>query len=207
MKTIVLGMMVLLGANSYAQAGDSVEKAQVGKLAPAFSGKTVDGKNFDFKPTDGKITVLEWNNPECPFVVRHYSSGNMQKLQETYQAKGIRWVTINSSVEGAQGYMTSDSWKKLTTAQKPKSNIYFLDHNGSVGRMYEAKTTPHMYVIDAKGVLVYAGAIDDKPSTREPASGEKVTNYVSETLDRLIAGNTVEPYTKVAYGCGVKYKK
>jgi hypothetical protein len=137
-------------------------------------------------------------------VKKHYGSGNMQKLQETYSKKGVVWLTICSSAPGKQGYYEPADLAKMTAGDKWKAAAYLRDSNGEVGRSYGARTTPHMYIIDPEGVLIYAGAIDDKPSTKR-SDIEGATNYVTAALDAAMAGKQVEVKTTTPYGCSVKY--
>jgi hypothetical protein len=148
--------------------------------------------------------VLEWLNHDCPFVRKHYSSGNMQSLQKKYTELGVVWLSINSSAPGKQGHCTPEKANELTTKHEAAPTAVLLDADGTVGRLYGARTTPHMYVIDAKGTLVYNGAIDDKPSTStKDVAGAK--NHVAAALDAVLAGRSPEVKTSKPYGCSVKY--
>jgi peroxiredoxin len=177
---------------------------EVGKPAPEFTATAVDGAAV--KPADfaGKIVVMEWNNPGCPFVHKHYDSSNMQKLQAYAAGKGVVWLTVNSSGPDRQGNMTVDQAKDYIAKQKMTVTHYILDPEGKIGRLYGAKSTPHMFVIDAKGNIAYMGAIDDQPS---PALStiEGANNYVRTALDNLLAGKPVQNASTQAYGCSVKY--
>jgi hypothetical protein len=148
--------------------------------------------------------VLEWSNPECPSVKKHYESGNMQKTQAEAAAAGAVWLTINSSAEGKQGYMTPAEAKALTDGQQSRRTAYLLDPQGSVGRAYGAKATPHMYVINARGTLVYNGAIDDRPTT-DKADITGARNHVLAALGEIKAGKPVSVPRSRPYGCNVKY--
>lgn len=180
--------------------------AKVGEKAPNF--KTMDALNnapLELTKFQGKPVVLEWNNFECPFVKKHYGAGNMQQLQADAIASGATWIVINSSAEGKQGHLSDG--KEVAAAlkaQKSAPSAYMLDTNGEIGRAYGAKTTPHMFVIDKDGVLVYDGAIDDNASP-DAATIKGATNHVVETLAALKAGTKVEPSQTKPYGCGVKY--
>ena len=176
----------------------------VGEAAPAFTGKDTKGETVNLAAYAGKTVVLEWTNDGCPYVKKHYNSGNMQKTQETATADGVVWLTVISSAEGKQGYVTPEQADKLTADRGAKPTDVVLDTDQSIGRAYEAKTTPHMYVIDPAGKLVYAGAIDDKP-TADPKDVEGATNYVLAALDDVKNGRAVATAETEPYGCAVKY--
>ena len=180
------------------------EEAKVGSAAPEFSLKDVNGKTHSLADYKGKFVVLEWFNEGCPFVKKHYTSGNMQKLQKEYTGKDVVWLSINSSAEGKEGHMTPESAEKTITDWKMDSTKVLLDSDGKVGRMYGAKTTPHMFVIDKSGKLVYQGAIDSKP-TANVADLATAENYVRVALDSSMAGKPVATATTKPYGCSVKY--
>jgi peroxiredoxin len=200
MKRILsIAAMFLIGAVSQAQAA-----AIVGKAAPAFELKDVDGKTVQLQSYRGKYVVLEWTNFSCPFVGKHYGSGNMQALQKKYTEKGVVWLSICSSAPGKQGYMTGSEAKELIGEREASPTRFLLDANGKVGHAYGAKTTPHMFVINPKGVLVYNGAIDDKPST-DRDDVEKAKNYLAAALDEAMDGHKVEIAATQPYGCSVKY--
>lgn len=193
---------LLLAATAHAQA----PLAKVGEKAPNF--KTLDvlnDKQLELEKLTGKPVVLEWNNFGCPFVQKHYGAGNMQKLQAQAIAGGATWITINSSAEGKQGYLKDA--KEVAVAlkdHKAAPSAYVTDASGEIGRAYGAKTTPHMFVIDKAGVLVYDGAIDDNASPdAKTIKGAK--NYVVDALAALKAGKKVDPAQTKPYGCGVKY--
>ena len=182
----------------------SMKMATVGETAPNFTLMDASGKQHSLADYKGKYVVLEWINFGCPFVKKHYGSGNMQSLQKKYEEKGVVWLSICSSAPGKQGHFEG---KELTTEIKDNgcmANAYLVDADGAVGRMYNAKTTPNMYVIDPSGKLIYAGAIDDKPST-DQADINGATNYVKAALDAAMAGKAVAVSNTQPYGCGVKY--
>lgn len=179
-------------------------QAAIDKLAPDFSLKAIDGNEYKLSQFKGKYVVLEWNNPDCPFVRKHYGKGNMQALQRKYREKGVVWLTICSSAPGKQGYYEPSEVKKHLESEKSAATAYLLDREGEVGRMYGAKTTPHMFVIDPERVLIYSGAIDDKPSTKT-ADLAGATNYVQACLDAVLRGKSVKTKTTTPYGCSVKY--
>ncbi len=180
--------------------------AEIGKPAPDFTATAIDGATV--KPSDfaGKVVVLEWNNPGCPFVHKHYDGGAMQKLQSYATGKGVVWLTVNSSGADREGSMSNDDAKTFFKAQHLASTHYILDPEGTIGKAYGAKSTPHMFVIDAKGNIAYMGAIDNKP-TPDPASLEGARNYVREAVDALTAGKTVATASTQSYGCSVKYSE
>ena len=168
------------------------------KLTDA-AGKTVELSNFK-----GKTVVLEWHNPGCPFVKKHYDSGNMQKTQGAAKAGGAVWLTINSGAPGKQGYMTGTEAQALVAKEKAQSSGYLLDPRGVVGKGYGAKTTPHLYIVDPAGKLVYQGGIDDK-ATSNVADIATARNHVLAALGEMKAGKPVSMAETRPYGCAVKY--
>jgi peroxiredoxin len=178
---------------------------QIGKAAPNFTANDVNGRVVKLSDFKGKTVVLEWNNPECPFVRKHYGSGNMQKTQAAAKKDGVVWLSINSSAEGKQGHMDGAKAKAVLAATKAQPTAYLLDPKGVIGNGYGAKTTPHMYIINRAGTLVYAGGIDDKP-TPNPADINGARNHVLAALSELKAGKPVSVATSRPYGCNVKYK-
>lgn len=175
-----------------------------GEEAPAFTLTAADGAEVSLADYRGKYVVLEWLNRGCPFVGKQYRSGNMQALQRTYTAKGVMWLSIISSAPGKQGYCTPAEATAWASEQKAAPTHTLLDPAGDVGRLYGAKTTPHMFVIDPEGTLIYQGAIDDKRSTRV-ADVETAHNYVVAALDAAMAGQPVSVASTTPYGCSVKY--
>jgi peroxiredoxin len=176
----------------------------VGKAAPDFRASDPNGRTVSLSDFRGKTIVLEWNNPECPTVKKHYESGNMQKTQAAAAAAGAVWLTINSSAEGNQGYLTPAQAKAFTARQPSRRTAYLLDPSGTVGRAYGARATPHMYVVNPAGTLVYNGGIDDRPTT-DKADIPGARNHVLAALAELKAGKPVSVPTSRAYGCAVKY--
>lgn len=172
----------------------SAAQVPTGKAAPDFAIQGLEGPATSLKALRGKTVVLEWINPECPFVRQQYDPGKMQALQKKYDSQVV-WVTIASSAPGKQGFHSADQWKTILKKEKAQPDYLVLDPKGTIGRLYAAKTTPHMFVIDSKGTVVYQGAIDDK----------KNTNYVDAALQDLLAGRPVKVSTTQPYGCGVKY--
>jgi peroxiredoxin len=177
---------------------------KVGDTAPDFKGTDSDGKTQSLDQYRGRYVVLEWHNHDCPFTKKHYESGNMQSLQKTWTGKGVVWLTVISSAPGQEGYMTAaeeNSYMKKVNAV-PTATI--LDSTGEIGREYSAKTTPDMFVINPEGKLIYAGAIDDHPST-DQGDIKTSNNYVSEALTEAMAGKQVGTAVTRPYGCSVKY--
>lgn len=178
--------------------------AAIDKPAPDFSLTGIDGKAYKLSDFKGKYVVLEWNNLDCPFVKKHYASGNMQALQKKYTDAGVAWLTICSSAPGKQGYFEPAALQEKSKEGKFAATAYLRDPEGKVGKEYGAKTTPHMYVINPEGVLVYAGAIDDKPSA-DPNDVKTASNYVAAVLDESMSGKVVATKSTTSYGCSVKY--
>ena len=185
-------------------AGTAVAAPQVGQPAPEFTLKDSNGKSHNLSDFKGKFVVLEWLNHGCPFVVKHYESGNMQNLQKEYTGKDVVWLSIVSSAPGKQGHMNPEETNKAKAEKGSAATAVLLDEDGTVGKLYDAKVTPELYVINPEGVLVYAGAIDDKKST-DPADVAGAKNYVKQALDEAMAGKPVSEPTTAAYGCSVKY--
>ena len=184
--------------------GPALAELPVGKAAPDFRLSDVNGRPVSLAQFRGKTVVLEWNNPECPTVQKHYDSGNMQKTQAAAAKDGVVWLTVNSSGEGNQGHMTPAEAKAFTAGQQSRRTAYLLDADGSVGKSYGAKTTPHLYVVNASGTLAYNGGIDDKQIT-DPADISSARNHVLAALAELKAGKPVSVPTSRPYGCSVKY--
>jgi peroxiredoxin len=196
-KFIII-FVLLLGVTVFSQ------QARLNETAPDFKLKDSNGKEHSLSDFKGKIVVLEWINFECPFVKKHYDSKNMQSLQEKYTAKGVIWLAICSSAPGKQGNFSSEEINKRSKDHNAKFTAYLIDEDGKVGKMYGAKTTPHMFIIDKDGKLVYAGGIDDKAST-DVEDVKTAKNYVSAALDELLNGKQVTTQSSTPYGCSVKY--
>ncbi len=177
---------------------------EIGQPAPAFTLTDTAGQSHSLSDFLGKTVVLEWVNHGCPFVVKHYSSGNMQKLQEAATSEGIVWLSVCSSAPGKQGHMSAAEAAAKSQEVGSKATAYLLDEDGKVGKLYGAKVTPELYIINEKGLLVYHGAIDDKKST-DPADIPNSKNFVAQALAELKAGKPVSEPTTAAYGCSVKY--
>jgi len=176
----------------------------INQPAPDFQAKDADGKVRSLDEFKGKVVVLEWHNPGCPYVQKHYNSGNMQNLQQQATGEGVVWLTVDSGAPGEQGYLEGATAKAWKAQNKAHSTDLLLDHDGKVGRLYGARTTPHMFVIDKTGKLVYMGGIDDRPYT-DPDSLKGAKNYVALALDDLKSGRPIaDPVTR-PYGCSVKY--
>jgi peroxiredoxin len=179
-------------------------KPVIGQPAPDFSVTDAAGKTESLSAYKGKTVVLEWNNPECPFVGKHYGAHNMQTQQADAAAQGVIWLTVNSGAAGKQGHLDAKGANAYVAKVQGKEAAYLLDADGKVARAYDAKTTPHMYVIDKNGVLRYMGGIDSIAST-DKDDIPKATQYVRQALAELAAGKAVSVPTSEPYGCSVKY--
>jgi peroxiredoxin len=184
--------------------GNVFAAATVNQPAPNFTAKTSLGKPISLKNYRGKIVVLEWTNKNCPYVRKHYGTGNMQALQQKYTKKGVVWLTVLSSAKGKSGYLTADQANEQVSKDDAHMSAVILDPEGKLGRLYGARTTPHMFIINRDGVLVYSGAIDSNDSAK-PDAVKTATNYVAQALNELLAGKKVALSHTVPYGCGVKY--
>ena len=193
--TISLSFGLIFGASA------STWAAQV---APNFTLPDSKGKQVKLSELKGKFVVLEWFNDGCPYVQKHYKSNNMQKLQKKYTQKGVVWLSILSSAPGKQGHKTGQEINALMTEVKGAQSANLLDPEGKVGRLYEAKTTPHIFVIGPQGKILYQGAIDSN-SSFDPADIPGSTNYLAVALDEAMAGKPVSNPATVPYGCSVKY--
>ena len=183
----------------------AAESPQVGSAAPDFSVTDSKGKTQSVSQYKGKYVVLEWFNPECPFVKKHYGPGNMQKLQKEFTDKGVVWLAVDSSAPGKEGNLTPEQAEKKMTEWKTHATALVLDQDGKAGQAYGAKNTPHMFIINPEGKIIYAGAIDSK-ATPNPADISSSTNYVKVALDESMAGKPVSTASTRPYGCSVKYK-
>jgi peroxiredoxin len=180
-------------------------EAPVDEPAPDFTCNDSNGVEHRLSSYKGKIVVLEWLNHDCPFVKKHYGSGNMQKLQKIYTEKDVIWLSVISSAPGKQGFCTPDKANDLTRTKNAHPTAVLLDPLGTVGKKYGAKTTPHMFIINKEGILVYNGGIDDKRST-DLQDVDRAIKYVENALNELLAGKDVSTKTSAPYGCSVKYK-
>lgn len=177
---------------------------EIGKPAPAFTVAADNGKTVSLADYAGKYVVLEWTNEGCPFVKKHYSTGNMQGLQKEFAGKEVAWLTVISSAPGKQGHLDPAGARKWAKDKGAASTAVLLDESGAVGKAYDAKTTPHMFVIDPKGAVVYAGGIDDTPSA-DSADIPNSKNFVKLALNEALAGKPVSTPLSKPYGCSVKY--
>lgn len=177
---------------------------ETGKPAPGFTAVDSNGKSHKLSDFSGKTVVLEWTNHDCPFVKKFYGAGKMQEYQRTATADGVVWLSVISSAPGKEGHVTPAKANELTQSRKAAPTAVLMDEKGTLGQLYGAKTTPHMFVIDSKGVLAYAGAIDSIKST-DAADIASATNYVMQALGEVKAGKAVSVPSTQAYGCSVKY--
>ncbi|MFZ5565813.1 MAG: thioredoxin family protein [Pseudomonadota bacterium] len=195
LASLIVGAALLAGAQA----------ATVGQPAPDFTLKDVNGRTVRLSDYRGRHVVLEWNNPGCPFVRKHYDSGNMQALQKEAAAKNVVWLAINSTEASHGDYLPPAQLGRWMSEQKAAPAATLMDEDGSVGRAYAARVTPHMYIVDAQGRLVYAGAIDSIPSGRAEDI-RTATNYVRQGLGEALAGKPVSQSTTRPYGCTIKYR-
>jgi peroxiredoxin len=194
---LVVGVLAL-------SAGAALAGVEVGQAAPDFSLPDTNGQTHQLSQYKGKWVVLEWYQPDCPFVRKHYGSGNMQALQKEFTAKGVVWLSIDSSAPGEEGNYPADKLNEIASSQGVARTALLLDPDGKVGHAYGAKTTPDMYIINPDGKLVYEGAIDSKPTT-SVADLKVATNYVKAALDDSMTGKSVPQTVTRPYGCSVKY--
>jgi peroxiredoxin len=195
---VALGSTLLIGAPAHAAPA-------VGQKAPDFVAVDTRGKQHQLSDFAGKYVVLEWTNPGCPFVRKHYGSGNMPATQKAATAKGVVWLAINSTERAASDYLQPaalDSWMKTQSAAP---TAVLMDEDGTIGQAYGARTTPHIFIIDPKGTLVYAGGIDSIPSAR-PDDIKTATNYVNQALGEAFGGKPISAASTRPYGCSIKYK-
>jgi hypothetical protein len=206
-KTSTIAALIVTGtfAVHHATVMPSAAAAKAGEAAPSFTLPDITGQAARLGDYMGKIVVLEWTNDGCPFVGKHYDSGNMQGLQRKYTGAGVVWLTIASSAPGEEGYVTPTEAKADLARWRAGPTDFLLDPDGIVGHLYDARATPHMVVIDRGGRIAYRGAIDDKPSTRL-ADVKTAHNYVAAALDALAAGQPVVIASTRAYGCSIKYR-
>lgn len=193
---ILLPVLTLLVLSAFA--------VKVGDEAPDFTGTDSHGQAHKLSDYRGKFVVLEWHNNGCPFTKKHYESSNMQSLQKEWTDKGVIWLTVISSSPGSQGYVTADQENEYLQKMHAAPTAAILDAKGEIGHLYGAKTTPHMFVINPQGQLIYNGAIDDKATT-DPSDVNGANNYVSDALQEAMSGKAVAVATTRPYGCSVKY--
>lgn len=201
MKSATLGFALLTIALAKSTPAAVLE---IGKAAPDFSAVDSQGKTQTLEQYKGKFLVLEWTNPDCPFVQKHYGSGNMQATQAKARAMGAVWLSVLSSAKGNEGYMTPSETNAYRAKNNVKSNATILDPSGELGHLYRAKTTPQIAIIDPNGKLIYYGAIDDQPSP-DPDTLTGAKNYAIAALKEAISGNAVTVSVTRSYGCSVKY--
>jgi hypothetical protein len=204
MKSLI--RLLFAGAATLAALGVTrATTARVGQAAPDFTLTDISGQPHSLSEFKGKTVVLEWVNPECPFVMKHYDqTGNIPKTQKAATSEGVIWLQINSGHPGAQGDYDAAQVAAWQKRNQVASTAYFRDQDGRVGKLYDARTTPHLFIIDPAGTLVYAGGIDSIRSSR-PADINKATNYVNAALSDLKAGRPVRTKNSQPYGCSVKY--
>ena len=181
-----------------------IAAAKVGDPAPDFTATASNGKTVRLADYRGKFVILEWHNNGCPYVGKHYNSGNMQRLQKQWTSQGVVWLTILSSAPGKQGYVTASEENDYLAKEQAAPTAALLDTTGEIGHLYDAKTSPQMVVINPQGVVIYSGAIDDKPTT-DLQDVQGATNYVSLALEQAMAGKPVQTPATRPYGCSVKY--
>ena len=195
---VALGATLLIGAPAHAAP-------TVGQPAPDFVATDTRGVQHKLSDFAGKFVVLEWTNPGCPFVRKHYGGGNMPATQKAATAKGVVWLSINSTERAASDYLPPAALNDWMKAQSAAPTAMLMDEDGVIGQAYGARTTPHLFIVDPKGMLVYAGGIDSIPSARPDDIG-KATNYVNQALGEALGGRPISMATTRAYGCSVKYK-
>lgn len=205
MRTVSVVTVLFLVAACAVTAAAARSAASVGAPAPGFTLPDAAGTMYSLSDFRGKYVVLEWVNFGCPFVRKHYDSGNMQGLQKAYRDKGVVWLSICSSAPGKQGYFDGKDLTERIAEEKSHATAYLVDKEGTVGQEYGAKTTPHMFIISPDGTLIYEGGIDDKPTTNREDIKAAV-NYVREALDAAMDGRPVKVTTSRSYGCSVKYR-
>ena len=197
---VALVITLNMGVNTTAV----IAAANVGKPAANFTLADADGKQVSLADYKGKWVVLEWLNHGCPYVQKHYGSGNMQSLQKDYTGKGVVWLSIVSSAPGKQGYYSASEHKKMAAEKGSSATAILIDETGKVGKLYGAKTTPHMFIINPQGDVVYNGAIDDHPNTNK-ADIANSKNFVRVALDAALQNKPIETASTQPYGCTVKY--
>ena len=197
LRTSAALLALALGASAALAAG-------VGQPAPAFSATDASGRAVALADFKGRTVVLEWVNPECPYVRKHYDSANMQATQKAATAQGVVWLSVNSTHAGHEDFKKPAAMLAWQQKQGAAPSATLMDGDGKIGRAYGARTTPHLYVIDTKGLLAYAGGIDDKPSAN-PADVKGAKNFVNAALADVLAGRPVAQASTRAYGCSVKY--
>jgi len=196
-KILAILVLFLLATPAYA-------KLEPGEMVPDFTAKAVDGTQVKLSSLQGKVVVFDWANFGCPFDHMHYASGNLPALQKRYTGKGVIWLSVMSSASGKQGYFTQEQFKAENDKNNNHASYVLIDSDGKIGKLFEAKTTPHIFVIDAKGIVKYNGAIDSIPST-DAESLSKAIPYAANAIDSVLAGKSPDPSFVTPYGCSVKY--
>ena len=196
-QTMLLSLLAAISLTTHAAVN-------VGQPAPDFTGADSNGKQHSLSQYKGKTVVLEWTNHDCPYVKKHYNSGNMQALQKDATANGVVWLSIISSRPGKQGHVSGKQANELTASRNASPTAVILDESSEIGLLYGAKTTPHMYIVDKSGQLVYMGGIDNTPSKDEDDIPNS-KNYVRAALDEMAAGQAIKESITRPYGCSVKY--
>lgn len=202
MRKKLLHLFIMLFASASFLVG---QEAKIDETAPDFTLPDINGMDVVLSGYSGKIIVLEWINFDCPYVRKHYESKNIPQMQEKYTKQGVVWMSICSSAPGKQGYFATGEIRKRIQQYNAKMTFYLIDSEGTVGKKYGAKTTPHFFIIDKNGKLVYAGAVDDKAST-DIEDIKTARNYIVEVLDGLLSGKNPPVKVTKPYGCSVKYK-
>ena len=200
MKRVWMGLLIAV----FAASAGVVRALPPGSMATEFKGVDSNGVQHSLSEYRGKYVVLEWANRGCPYEQKHYLSGNMESLQRQWTAKGVVWLSVLSSAPGQQGYVTPAEENDYLKTMKASPTAALLDPTGAIGHLYDARTTPHIFVIDSTGKIVYQGAIDDQP-TPDPASLKTADNYLNDALNAAMAGRTVAVAVTKPYGCSVKY--
>ena len=199
--SVVVAILSIVGFTHDGLAGSQI---RVGQPAPAFSGVSNTGSQISLSDYRGKTVVLEWTNHQCPYVRKHYSTDNMQAAQKQATSEGVVWISVVSSAPGREGFVAPDESQRLTRERGASPTEVVLDSSGEIGRLYNARVTPHMFVIDGSGTLVYMGGIDDRPSARR-SDIDGATNYVLAALADIKASRNIAQAVTRAYGCSVKY--
>ncbi len=198
MKTLLASLfMTILSIPCFASVN-------IGEQAPAFTLMDTNANTHSLSDFKGKTVILEWTNHECPFVKKHYESNNMQQLQKKYTEKNVVWLSIISSAEGKQGFVNAEKANQLTELRKASPSFVLFDTDGKVGKDYNAKTTPHLYIINADGELIYKGGIDSIQSA-DQADIAKAVNYVDKAMSEHLAGKAITESNTAPYGCSIKY--
>jgi peroxiredoxin len=204
MKRIGRGLLAVAFAASAVVGAATARALPPGSAAPEFKGVDSNGVTHSLSEYRGKFVVLEWANRGCPYEQKHYNSGNMESLQKQWTAKGVVWLSVLSSAPGQQGYVTPAEENEYLKTMKAAPTAALLDPTGVIGHMYDARTTPHIFVIDPSGKIVYQGALDNQP-TPDPASLKGADNYLNDALNAAMAGKPVAVQATKPYGCSVKY--